>query len=173
MLVDPQNVTMQGRELAATIAEKFGLPIDACLRAQALHEQEQRLQAAREAHTMNGETAQQAVQRVLAQQAEKEAEQQAKLQALRDQAAKDAAVKAKEHADAEQAKAERLQQQQAASFEAEHKPGLLAAWQATGGSVDEFEKLWPAMRTQLQIDTARQQDAAARASMATNFYRDF
>ena len=93
------------------------------------------------------ETAEHAVARVLAAKAEQDAAKQAQLQAIRDQAAKDAAVKAKEHADAEQAKAERLQQQQAASFEAEHKPGLLAAWQATGGSVDEFEKLWPAMRT--------------------------
>jgi hypothetical protein len=118
------------------------------------------------------ETAQEAVVRVLAQQAEQGAAQQAQWQALRDETAKKDEAKAKEREAAEAAKVERLQQQAAANFEAEHKPGMLAAWQATGGDHESFEKAWPAMRTQLQMDAARRTQQAAREA-AGALYRDF
>jgi hypothetical protein len=108
----------------------------------------------------------------LAQQAERDAEQQALLQKVRDDAAKQAAVKAQERADAERTKSERRQAQAAANFDAEHKPGLLAAWQTTGGSAEDFEKAWPALRSQLQMDVTRRVQEQARASMAT-LYREF
>ena len=49
MLTDPTNVSPEGRELATIVAARFGFPLDAALRAQAIHEQ--RLRLARGAQT--------------------------------------------------------------------------------------------------------------------------
>lgn len=117
------------------------------------------------------ETAAQAVQRVLAAQAERDAEQQATLQKLRDEAAERAAAKEKERAAEEAAKAERLQAERAARFDRENKPGLLAAWRANGGDTASFEAAWPALRTQLLQDATRKLQEQARAGMA-QLYRE-
>ena len=118
------------------------------------------------------ETAAEAVQRVLAQQAQADADTQARLRALREEAERNAKAKAQETAQAEKARADRRQQEASERFEAQHKPGLLSAWEATGGTAEQFEAAWPAMRAQLQLDATRQGEAQARAAQA-QLYRDF
>ena len=118
------------------------------------------------------ETAAEAVQRVLAQQAQADAETQARLQALHEETERNAAAKAQETAQAQQAKADRRLQEAAERFDAQHKPGLLAAWLSTGGTAEQFETAWPALRAQLQLDATQRAAAEARQAQA-QLYRDF
>ncbi len=118
------------------------------------------------------ETIEEMVARVKAAQAERDAEQQARLQKLRDATAEQAAAKRKEREAEQAAKAEQLQTERAARFDAEHKPGLLAAWKVNGGDAAGFESAWPAMRAQLLQEAARRTQEQARASMKATLYRD-
>ena len=124
------------------------------------------------AHSEVRETAAEAVARVLAAKQQQDTETQARLQALREEAERNAKAKAQETAQAEKAKAEKRQQETAERFDSEHKPVMLSAWLSTGGTPEQFDAVWPAMRAQLQLDATRQGEAQARAAQA-QLYRDF
>lgn len=126
---------------------------------------------------MAQETAQQAVERVQAQRAEREANELERMASAR--AAANAALSPQRDADERarrdaQAARDRARQERAqAEFDARHKQPALQAWLSSGGSAADFETRWPDQAAQIRMAESTRQTDEARQGMARRAAADW